>query len=164
LVKIFHEGLPYLPGANGFFKEPNYTIIFMRRSEEEIKVSVERTEKYLEELEAVAKQRNPDQEPRVVFERYGGFDLYKEYNVQDIAHVISICHARNDIKIIEVQFEDFIKDTRAELLKITAQLPLLVSKEKFERAVDQVKPEFHRIKTSCTPGSMFEIPGSKFTA
>jgi hypothetical protein len=47
LVKIFHEGLPYLPSASGFFKEPNYTIIFMRRSEEEINASVERTEKYL---------------------------------------------------------------------------------------------------------------------
>jgi hypothetical protein len=149
LVKIFHEGLPYLPSASGFFKEPNYTIIFMRRSEEEINASVERTEKYLKDLEAAVKQKNPDQEPRVLFERYGGFDgfdLYKEYNAQDIAHAIGICDARKDIKIIEVQFEDFIKDTRAELLKIIGQLPTLVTKEKFEFAVDQVKPEFHRIK------------------
>jgi hypothetical protein len=103
LVKIFHEGLPYLPSASGFFKEPNYTIIFMRRSEEEINASVERTEKYLKDLEAAVKQKNP-------------------------------------------QFEDFIKNTQKELRKITEQLPLLVIKQKFELAVDQVKPEFHRIK------------------
>jgi hypothetical protein len=142
LVKIFFEGLPYLPAADGFFKEPAYTIVFMHRNEEEIKQSVARAEKYLKDLETLAKEERPSPKDR----HNMGFDLYKEYNRQDINHVLSICEARRDIKIIEVQFEDFIKDTRKELLKISERLPLMVTKEKFELAMKQVHPEFHRIK------------------
>jgi hypothetical protein len=140
LVKIFFEGLPYLPGVAGFRKEPIYTVIFMHRSEEEIKASVERSDAYLKELEKQAA------EPRIEVDRFGGFDMYKEYNAQDINHVLSICDARKDIEVIEVQFENFVKDTKKELLKITEQLPLLITKESFDRALAQVNPEFHRIK------------------
>jgi hypothetical protein len=146
LMKIFYEGLPYLPSAEGSFKSPIYTIIFMRRNAEEIKKSTERTEQYIKDLQAYAEENDIPVEDRQVTERFGGFDIYKEYDEDDIAHVLSICNARRDIEVIEVKFEDFIKDTRKELLKVTEQLPLLITKESFDRALAQVNPEFHRIK------------------
>jgi hypothetical protein len=137
LAKIFFEGLPYLPGHN----ELNYFIIFMRRNPEEIKRSVERAEKYLKELEEQSTN------PRIVQDRGGlGFDLFKEYNDTDIAHVLSICEARKDIQVVEVQFEDFIHNTEEEIQKLIDQIPMKIDDEKIKTALRQVNPEFHRIK------------------
>ena len=137
LVKIFHEGLPYLPG----YDESNYIIIFMRRDAKEIRKSIERAEQYIKELEELSG------EPRPAFSRDGlGFDMYEEYDDADIAHVLSICEMRRDIEVIQVQFDRMINNTQEEIQKLVAALPMKISDEKIELAIKQVHPEFHRTK------------------
>lgn len=141
LLKIFYEGLPYLPNCIDLSGPENYQIIFMRRNPEEIKASVERAEEYLKALEEKTGK------PRIPFDRGDcGFDMYKEYNEDDIEHVLGICRARRDMNVIEVGFETFLDDTEAELRWLCDMIPADIPEEKIKRALRQVNPEYRRTR------------------
>jgi len=135
LVKIFYEGLPYLPSYPGL----KYVVIFMRRNPEEIKLSLQRTEEYFKRWEEISAN------PREIPDRLGmGFDMFQEYNEADIHHVLSIVRARRDIILIEVQFEHFCMNTRAELTKLVKLLPVDISETKIIAALDEVNSKHRR--------------------
>lgn len=137
LVKILCEGLPYLPGHD----ELAYVIVYMHRSAEEIKQSLERVEQYFKDWEEKYNDKRSENPNRA-----GGFDIYKDYDQQDIAHVLSILHARKDVQLIEVQYEDIVTNINDELQKLAHQLPVTVPADKIKLASRQINPEYRRFK------------------
>jgi hypothetical protein len=78
-IKIFFDGLPTLPVSE-------YTVIFMRRDPREIVASVQQ----VEEFRAAIKMRtNPD--------NFGYFDVYKDYNSDDVKHCLDIAHGKRSM-------------------------------------------------------------------
>ena len=93
-IKIFFDGLPWLPVC-----EQGYTVIFMRRPDEEIRASVETFEKYRGEI---MQQSNPkDKRP---------FDIYRDYNPDHVQWCLDIAKQRRDITVHEVWFADLVDD------------------------------------------------------
>jgi hypothetical protein len=91
LVKILYDGLPTLPKGR-------YTIIFMRRDPKEIKQSCERVDKHLRQVGVV---ENPKQ--------WYPFDCFRPYRQEEIEHVLGICEARQDMRVIQVDFSRVIE-------------------------------------------------------
>lgn len=92
LVKILFDGLPCLPSGE-------YKIIFMTRKESSINKSVERLERHMVELRFHRSLEN-----------YYPFDVFRPYDQENIDHVLGICEQRNDIELIQVSFEDIVKE------------------------------------------------------
>ena len=91
LVKILFDGIPHLPRGE-------YKIIWMDRNVKEIKASCERVDKHLRQ---VGVKEHP--------ERTYPFDSFRDYNQEDMDHVLGICQARSDMDLIPVFFRDVIK-------------------------------------------------------
>lgn len=137
LVKILYEGLPYLPS----YDDAGYVVVFMHRNPEEIKMSLERVEQYFKDWEEKYNDKRPENRLRM-----GGFDIYKDYNQQDIAHVLGILRARKDIQLIDVQYEDVTTNIDDELQRLAHHLPIAVPAEKIKLASRQINPSYRRFR------------------
>jgi len=124
VVKIFFDGLPYLPRGN-------YRVIFMIRDEWEIVDSCERVDKH---LRSVGIPENPVSN--------APFYVYRPYSQDDIDHVLGICEARSDIDLIKVNFADLMKHPKHEL----ETLRLLGVPIKVDRATSVIDPSYYRSK------------------
>jgi len=112
-IKIFFDGLPCLP-------KRDYIIIYMHRDEEEIKASLARVERHIEENSRTESSSKLGTQPHTTFSVYG-----REYNQENIDHVIGICEARSDINLIQLNYKDVVTDplTAFEMLA-NAGLPI----------------------------------------
>lgn len=120
-LKIFFDGLPWLPVC-----EQGYTVIFMRRPDEEIIASVESVERYRNE---VMQKPNPkDKRP---------FDVYRGYNPNHVQWCLEIAKQRRDIELHEVWFADLINDPAG----VIDELGLPVDVQMASSAID---PKWYR--------------------
>jgi hypothetical protein len=137
LVKVLYEGLPYLPGH----LDSDYTVVFMHRNPEEIKLSLQRVAQYFKDWEEKYSSKRPEDKPRI-----GGFDIYRNYNQDDIDHVLGILRTRSDIQLIEVQYEDFVTDLDNHVEDLAERLPTPILDTKIKEAKRQINPEYRRFR------------------
>jgi hypothetical protein len=127
IVKIFFDGLIALPSGK-------YLIIFMERDPLEIKASLKRVDDHLDKLGG---------RTNLVIE--APFDVYRDYNQEDIDHVKGIMRERRDVRLLEVDFRELVEDPIAVFNKIK-YTP--IGRERLdldvERAASFIKPEFYR--------------------
>jgi len=134
LIKIFFDGLPNLPAGE-------YVVIWMYRDPEEVAASLERAEKHIIDWalkthgtsEEKTKQRNARIERT--------FCVYRDYNQDDIDHVLGIVDQRKDIRLIEVDYADLIANPRKVFKRIKKHLDIDIDK-----AMKAIKPEFYRAR------------------
>jgi hypothetical protein len=127
IVKIFFDGLIALPSGD-------YLIIFMERDPLEITSSAKRVDQHLDKLGG-----------RTVPIVEAPFDVYRDYNQEDIDHVKGIMRERRDVRLLEVDFRELVEDPIAVFNKIK-YTP--IGRERLdldvERAASFIKPEFYR--------------------
>lgn len=99
IVKIFFDGLPYLPAGE-------WVVIFMERDPREIIDSCKRAERHLRDTGV------PITRPRL------GFDVYAPYNQEDIDHVKGILSHRIDVKLVCINYADLVNDPIKTLKKV----------------------------------------------
>lgn len=127
IVKIFFDGLIALPSGD-------YLIIFMERDPLEIKASLKKVNDHLDKMGG-----------RTVPVVEASFDVYREYNQEDIDHVKGIMRERRDVRLLEVDFRELVEDPIAVFNKIKYSP---IGRERLDidvwRAASFIKPEFYR--------------------
>ena len=124
-VKIFYDGLPYLPSGD-------WTIIWMHRDEEEIVRSCEKVDKHLKSL---GNHKNP--------KLWEVWDVFRPYDQTSMDHVLGMCKQRLDMNVIEVDFKSVIErplDVFDELRDVRG-LPINP-----EKAAAKVNPDYYRVR------------------
>ncbi len=131
-IKILFDGLPCLP-------QGDYKIIFMSRDVDEIDMSTKRVDEHI--LGQPGRQRGLASR---VDEITGilPFCTYRPYNQDDIDHVLGICDARADMKVMHLDYLDVIHEplNTFNWLK-TNGIPIDP-----EKAAAVVNPKLYRIR------------------
>ena len=123
LVKVFYDGLPCLPVVNNH----TWNVIFMQRDPDEIRASCEKAQ-------ASVKKAMEPAEPSS-----DRFDVYRDYNQNDIDEVLNIVSERSDMKVQRVEFADLIGDP----VRVFNGLNLPID---VKAAAGSIDPEFYRIR------------------
>ena len=135
-IKIFFDGLPTLPAGD-------YRIIYMQRDPEEIKASLEITNKIITDSQVRVKTRANGEEyqSKVTLQEGGNkpFDVYSPYAQNEIDWVLGICDQRNDMELTVVDYHDLVSDPKSVLESLN--LPIDI-----EAASSVIKPEYHRVR------------------
>jgi hypothetical protein len=128
-IKVFYDGLPILPKGE-------YTVIFMQRDPAEIIESLARVGQHTAALKNAALTQANDTYP---------FDVYADYNPEDVQHCLDIAKQRKDCRVIEVQFRDLIEQPEKTLRSIKynpldrERVPIDI-----EKAVKVIDPDWYR--------------------
>lgn len=120
-VKVLFDGLPALPARD-------YTVLFMRRDEAEIRASLQRVEEYKEQAGK-----------KMVPHRYKPFDAYEPYNQESIEHVVGIAKQRRDMRLHEINYRDLVSHPKSVLERLN--LPIDVDK-----AAATINPDYYRFR------------------
>jgi len=129
-VKIFFDGLCYLPSGN-------WTVIYMHRDPGEIQMSLQRADKYREDVGI--KRRNPDFEV---------WDVFRPYNQQAIDHVLGICRNRLDVMLLELEYKRVI-ESPIDVFEELAALGVPIDPVKAAAVVD---PKHYRSRNEHSEG------------
>jgi hypothetical protein len=111
LIKIFFDTLPNLPIGK-------HTFVFMERDAEEIRASIDRVYRHLASIEHPAQLPSTERE----------FDVFGEYDEDDIKHVLDIIEQRPDVTLIRVNYRDLVENPKREFERINEVLELDVDK------------------------------------
>lgn len=122
-VKVFFDGLPNLPVVDNHVWE----VVFMERDADEIRASCEKAQA------SVKKVMEPagSSEDR--------FDVYRDYNQDDIDEVLSIVSERSDMKVQRVEFADLIGNPVRVFNGLNLPIDIVA-------AAGSIDPEFYRIR------------------
>ena len=128
-IKVFYDGLPTLPAGG-------YTVIFMQRNPAEIIESLANVVQHTMAIKNAALSQPNDTYP---------FDVYADYNPEDVQHCLDIAKQRKDMNVIEVNFRDLIEqpEKTLEAIKYTPlgreRVPIDIKK-----AVKVIDPDWYR--------------------
>ena len=114
LIKIFFDSVLELPAGQ-------HTVIFMERDPEEIRQSLKMVEAHFDSIGFTNYQKACDER---------AFDVYREYDQDDIDHVLGILNQRKDITLIRVNYGDLVSDPGSVFRQIGRHLDLDVDKAK----------------------------------
>lgn len=114
LIKIFFDSILELPAGK-------HTVIFMERDPEEIRQSLEMVAAHFDSVGFTNYQKPCDER---------AFDVYRDYDQDDINHVLGILEQRKDITLIRVDYGDLVNDPEAVFQRISKHLDLDVVKAK----------------------------------
>jgi len=122
-IKVFFDGLPVLPVSD-------YTVIFMRRDADEIEQSMQAVDRYKRKRDFPVHKR-----ARLPF------DVYAPYDANNLKHCLDIAKARQDMKVLEVEFRDLVEDPGAVLTRL--ELPIDI-----EKAASAIDPDWYRCRVA----------------
>jgi len=132
LIKIFYDGLPYLPATD------DYKIIFMFRDPVEIAASLNVTEQHLVAQGVLRPEPGDFACP---------FDVYQPFDQANIEHVYAICEQRRDIELFPVQFQNLIDQPVAVFGDLAFKgIPINI-----EKAAATINPAYHRVRNAPGP-------------
>lgn len=127
LIKIFFDSVVNLPSGE-------HTVIFMERDESEIRDSLERVQ---EHFDKIGHKANMGDTPERTF------DIFREYDQDDIDHVIGILEQRKDIKLIRVNYRDLVEHPKREFRRIAEHLDLDI-----EKAASVIDERYYRSRAN----------------
>jgi hypothetical protein len=116
LIKVFFDGLLNLP-AN------EYIIVFMERDLAEIKASLVRAEEHITNWALESRNIPPEMTKKRHAKVERTFCIYRDYNQDDIDHVLGIMEQRKDVTLLRVNYRDLIANPY-ETLQSLAISPL----------------------------------------
>ena len=131
-LKVFYDGLPILPVHD-------YTVIFMQRDLEEIKLSIKAVDRY-RDASIGSKVNKQESYP---------FNVYTDHRPADVKQCLDIAKSRSDMSVIEVWFRDLIENP-IETLKAIKHTPLGRMRVPIDtaKAAEVIDPDWYRSRVA----------------